>query len=278
MEKVYMSEKELTKMPLYYKIKTTEATILEYSKKEIIKYFYSTSDNKVYTLEEIERQEEDLKLIKEFLLFNKIMIVHSEIKGVFLEKGYSTNLNQYLEDKSCNFQNLILILQNIGVVLETLKNICQKEGKLKNFFIGDIHEANILIDSITKKIQFCDLDSCKIGDNLPFRTKYIRFYNMRQFINSHLSFKYPANNLEYIPNHNTDLYCYNAMILNLLFHIDIRFLSFTDFCKEIYQLREQGLPKPLFQTFLNLYNTIDNENPYHYLDTIPESFERKLKL
>lgn len=71
MEKVYMSEKELKTLSLYYEKKTNEATILNYTEEEIIKYFHLINENKVYTLEEIERQKEDLGLIKELQLFNK---------------------------------------------------------------------------------------------------------------------------------------------------------------------------------------------------------------
>lgn len=71
MEKVYMSEKELKTLSLYYEKKTNEATILNYTEEEIIKYFHLSNENKVYTLEEIERQKEDLGLIKELQLFNK---------------------------------------------------------------------------------------------------------------------------------------------------------------------------------------------------------------
>lgn len=88
-----MSEKELKKLPLFYERKTTEANILDYSEKEIIKYFHLVNENKVYTLSEMERQEEDLKSIKELLIFKKIVIVHSEIKAILLDKGYSTNFD-----------------------------------------------------------------------------------------------------------------------------------------------------------------------------------------
>ena len=72
MQRLQMSEKELQKLPLYYAKKTNEATLYEYSKSEIIKKFHNPSDNKIVTLYEIEKQQNDLITIEELLIFKKI--------------------------------------------------------------------------------------------------------------------------------------------------------------------------------------------------------------
>ena len=48
--------------------------------------------------------------------------------------------------------------------------------------------------------------------------------------------------------------------------------------KNIYDLKQQGLPEPLFQIFLNIYSYKNNKNPFLYLDALPNSFERKFHL
>lgn len=169
-------------------------------------------------------------------------------------------------------------MKNIGHVLEKLEYMRKEENKLQTFFIGDLHEENILVNKETKKIQICDIDSCKIGNNQPFRTKY-SFLKAYYYVFKHLNKKYPFNsNNIFIPNEDFDLYCYIVIILNTLFHINVLCLDVTDYFKQIYSLKEQGLPRPLFQIFLNIYSPAKNENPYRYLDAIPESFERKRKL
>lgn len=274
MERLYLTGKELKQLPLYHTENTNEADILDYSDTEIIKYFYLPSKNKVYTLSEIEQQEQDLKLVKELLIFKKIVLEKSHIKGILLDKGYESNLRDFIVESDYSFNDLIIIFQNIGRVLENLEHIRNEEGKLKSFFIGDLHETNVLVDPISKKIQICDIDSCKIGNNKPFLTAYLNFYFTYDYVLQNLSTKY-LYNYSCVQNQNTDLYCYNVMILKNLFNIDIEFLSVKSFYKQLYSLKENGLPEPLFQIFLNLYNTVDNQNPYKLLDTIPNYFEKQ---
>lgn len=242
---------------------------------KLLNYFDFVNENKAYTLREIENQEEDLRLVQELLLFKKIVIVDSKIKGILLEKGYSFNLHEL---QSESFNELIPILQNVGRLLEELRYIREKEKKLETFFIGDLQEENILVDKETKKIQICDLDSCKIGDNKPFRAKYSfcrTFYHVFQ----NLEKKYPLSPItSFIPNHNFELYCYIATIMNVLFHIEIQFMDVPNYFKWLHFMKEQGFPEPLFEIFLNIYSPKDNVNPYPYLDAIPNRLERNLKL
>lgn len=271
-----MKENQLNSLPLYYDKKTNEANILDYNKEKIIKYFHLINENKVYTLKEIEK-EKDLKIIKELLVFKKLVVVHSEIKGILLDKGYDINLEHY-KDENADFNALITILQNVGKVLQQLEEIRKQEGKLQNFFIGDLHEGNILVDKKTKRIQICDIDSCKIANNIPFLTKY-SFLRAHYYVFQYLKRKYHFYNPNIpIPNTNFDLYSYIAIIFNTLFQINIQTLTVTDYFKILYSLKREGLPEPLFQIFLKIYNQIDNENPYKYLDSIPTTFERKLNL
>ena len=46
----------------------------------------------------------------------------------------------------------------------------------------------------------------------------------------------------------------------------------------MYKLKQENLPEPLFQIFLNLYNNVDNDNSFRYLENIPHSFEKELHL
>lgn len=172
---------------------------------------------------------------------------------------------------------MILILQNIGNFLQKLQCYREQEKKLQTFFIGDLHEGNILVDKETKKIQICDIDSCKIGDNKLFSNKYLQFCCTGYYVLQNLSKKYPLLNDYFVPNQNSDLYCYISNIMKALFNLDIRYFNITDFFKKLYSLKEQGLPEPLFQIFLNIYSLVENKTPYKLLDSIPNTFERNLK-
>ena len=167
-------------------------------------------------------------------------------------------------------------MKKIGHVLEKLSNLRRQEGILTNFFIGDLHESNILVGE-NHEIQICDLDSCKIGNNKPFLTKYLQFLKTYPEVTESLQHKYPFYHYLCIPNENSDLYCYCAMIFKTLFEVDLTKLSSNEFHQTLYSLKEQGLPEPLYQTFFNLYSPKENENPYRYLEDIPNSFEKLQK-
>ncbi len=277
MERLQMSEKNIEELPLYYGKKTNEATLYEYSKTEILKKFNYPSDNKITTLYEIEKQKRDLESVEELLIFKKIVVEYFNVLGVLMDVGYKMNLKDYLRIENISYNDSIILLKQIGKLLDKLEHIRKEEHKLNDFFIGDLHESNILVDPETKKIQICDLDSCKIGMNKPFETKYLQFFKTYSFIKQNLRHKYPANYYCTIPNRNTDLYCYMVMILKILFSFDITNLSVEEFYKNLYSLKKQGLPDSLYIIFYNLYTPIDNQNPYALLDDIPLIFEHRLK-
>lgn len=251
MKGIHLTQKEIEKYPLFYHGKSNEAEIREYNSQELLKIFHFYNQNKIDTLKCIDQKRKDLERLPEFLLFKK-----------------------YIYGKN----DLILVLQNIGKILETLNHLRTKENILTDFFIGDLQESNILVDSITKKVQIIDLDSCKIGNNRAFLTKYLNFLKTYTHVRQNLGKKYPWDKYNFSNNQNTDLYCYSVIILKVLFSIDISILDLNTFYKMMYKLKQENLPEPLFQIFLNLYNNVDNDNPFRYLENIPHSFEKELHL
>lgn len=275
MKSIYLTEEEIKKYPPFVLTKTNEAEILNYSETEIIKHFHYYNENKVYTLGQMEKYESDLKLVPELLIHKKVICDYQTIIAILLDIGYGLNLKEYAKQQNTSFNDLILTLQNIGKILEKLKYIRSEENKLTSFFIGDLQEGNILVDPKTKKIQFIDLDSCKIGNNRAFLTKYLEFLKTYSYVKIKLQHKYPWDIYNFSNNQNTDLYCYMVVILKLLFGIDITLLDLNEFYRQMFLLRKQGLPEPLFQIFMNLYSNVDNQNPYKLLDSIPSSFEKR---
>lgn len=271
MERVQIREDALAKLPLYYKTRTNEAILYLYEN-QILKQFYYISKNKLNTIYELEKREKEIEEVKELLLFKKIVVDYYKVLGVLMEKGYESNFKHYCTLKTTSYNDCIVVLKNIGLVLEKLSSL-RRQGILTDFFIGDLHESNILVGE-NNQIQICDLDSCKIGKNIPFLTKYLQFLKTYLEVKKGLQHKYPFYYDLCIPNENSDLYSYCVMILKVLFHVDITKLSSSAFYETLYSLKEQGLPEPLYQTFLNLYSPKDNENPYRYLEDLPNSFEK----
>lgn len=277
MQTISLLDNEINKYPIFYKGKSHESNIREYSDTELIKIFKSYNENKIYTLELMERHSGEFKLVEELLIHKGIITNYIHPIGLLIDKGYETNGGEYFTQENISFNDKIIVLQNIGKVLKKLNILRNKEHILETFFISDLQEKNILIDAITKKVQYIDLDSCKIDDNYPFLTRYLHFYNTWGFAWP-LRNKYPFTYDVAIPNQNTELYSYIVIILKFLFDVDIIFLDIGEFYEQMYTLKEQGLPESLFQIFLKLYDVVPNENPYKVLDTIPSSFERKKTL
>lgn len=272
METIYLTNDEIAQYPLFVNDSHT-ANILEYNEKELLKIFRVMSKNTIITLEWIEKSEMEFILVPELLIFKKY--VHDEFSkvGTLLDKGYKTSLNK-LSLSNTSISDLIQIYKNIGKVLETLQHLREKEKILSTFFIGDMHEGNILVDLPSKKIQFIDLDSCKIGDNQASIAKYLGSIALRK---PTLSKKYPHDEYNLIPNHNTDLYCYMVMIIQTFFGRSITFSKINHVYQTIQYLKTQEeLPEPLYQALLRLYTPLDNINPYPYLDDLGEVLERKL--
>lgn len=277
-KRVYFSDSNIEKLPKYKNRKTNESTILSLNDNELLKLFDYISDNKLKTLDLMERNIESLKLVKEFLLFHKYAYVDSEFSGIIIKKGYETSLRDLSKNPNTSFNDKIIALKNIGITLEKLKQLREQEKVLTDFFIGDIHEGNVLVDPISLQIQFIDLDSCKIGNNHPFLTKYGQFLNVYQFVKKNLSHKYPFHVYYFNNNEQTDLYCYMLTIIKILFDVDVRFMDTKTFTVFINALYSYGLPQPLYEAFKNLYEPVLNTNPYNLLEDIPNTFERKFIL
>lgn len=274
MDTIYIPNNKIKKYPLFVDV-SLESHIYDYNDKEILKIFKYCSQNKLKTLKEIEKAEKLFNLVPELLKFKKYVMNEDGIIGILLDKGYKTTLSK-LNLENTSLADLIEIYKNIGKVLEKLQILREKEKILIDFFIGDLHEGNILVDLDSKKIQIIDLDSCKIGANYASYAKYLASPVLRR---KDLVNKYPQEENNISNNHNTDLYCYMVMIMQNFFGRCITFSKEESFYSTINYLKDyEGLPINLYKALNKLYKEEDNINPYPYLDDLKIMLERKLKL
>ena len=80
-----------------------------------------------------------------------------------------------------------------------------------------------------------------------------------------------------MPDQNSDLYCYNVMILNYLYQDNITRLSIREFYEYLNYLNSIGMPLELLDSFNKLFDLSDNVNPYEILDMIPSDKGRATK-
>lgn len=71
-----------------------------------------------------------------------------------------------------------------------------------------------------------------------------------------------------IPSRDSDLYCYNIMILNYLYGGNINYFSVSEFYDYLNYLDYIGISKELLDSFSKLLSYKDNDNVMEYLDSI----------
>ena len=142
----------------------------------------------------------------------------------------------------------------------------RKYTSIQDFYIGDIHEENIMVDK-NGNVRIIDLDSCKILNNLASPTRYLQSLKRKNIINQ----KYTIDSINpdiITPSEQTDYYCFIILLLNTLYQGNITQLEINEYYKYIEFLQNIGINKELIEQFNNLYNNKPNNNIDYLLDSI----------
>ncbi len=281
MKKYILSNGEYNGRKLDLGFINTESEIIsiDFDKKMMIfkKFIYEdTINNKVYTLNHLDKNSncfDERFIMPEYLAHYKDKVV-----GFIMNYVDGINFGTYLDDVGFPHQEKVKHLYEIGVLLEDLKKI-RKNPKLANFYIGDLQERNFILNKKTGKLNICDLDSCSIGNNSHSYSKYLCCsYGVDKFKN-----KYPKVDDKYIPNINSDIYCYVILILNYLYYgyvEDMNISEYNQFLNYLDSLKSFGkrlYSKEFLDVISKIYSNDDNINPYMLLDSISEKALRKTR-
>ena len=117
-----------------------------------------------------------------------------------------------------------------------------------------------------------DLDSCRISNNSPLPTR--RLTKNPYLADKPHKYLYNDEDNEYgyiLANENSDLFCYNVMVLNYLYGDNILQESMDAFFEYLNYLEYLDFPADLLECFQKLTLTCDNENPYSLLEGITDS-------
>lgn len=266
MQKIKLKLYELDSLKRYYPHTRTlnaESKLYIYpqnNKKRILKVFNDMNNNKLLTIKLINKYKDDIN-IKELALESDLVFIENKPKGIVSDYIDGTILSNIIYNKKIPLDYKIDILKKVGNVLSRMKNI---RNHINDFYIGDLHEDNIIVHN--NDIKIMDMDSSKIMHNKPFPSKYLTRMAKRK--------KYTSYLVE--PNEYTDNYCFNMMILNALFSKDISKLRIEDFYKHIDYLKAIGVDSNLINNFYNMYN--DNTlNLYTELDSLKKCKKIYLK-
>ena len=254
-------------------ILNTEASLFEFKYKgedKLFKKLYINNGpnfgNKLYTLEMLDMNKKYLP--DNFSLPDYLVSVAGVIQGFTVPKREGIELSTFLRTEKKDFKEDIYYLKKVGEILEQLEYI-RKCTPLKSLYINDLHESNFIVNNDKRCVYVIDLDSCKIGENQAFPSRFL----VPNYLLKTCPNKYELTNNEIYGEHvkvdnNTDLYCYTIMILNYLYGKNISNMPILEFYEYLNYLSKIGIDKELIDIFNNLVIEKDNINPTNYLDTI----------
>lgn len=204
-------------------------------------------DSKVRTIEEISSRKE-LQDIKELVIPENLVVLSGQAIGFSIQEiDKSTNLGIYLKRKDVPMKKKIEIVEKVGKIIERTTNL------EKNFFFTDLHEFNFLIDE-NELLYAVDLDSSRVNSDEAISSKYLSTDKKLQKVN-----KYNVNSsgLAY-PDKNSEIYCYNMMVLNLISNHKINRLRYDDYYEYLDFLYKEGVSEELLDPLSRMYTEQDN--------------------
>ena len=231
-------------------------------------YFFDKNkyDNKIRTLLSVENYTHT---IPNYFIKPKYFVMYDNFIQYWASQYINNfNLKKTLDDDNLSFEKRKSYLKKIGIILEEM-NWIRKSTHLKDFYIGDLHEDNFLVD-LQGNLMVCDIDSIKINGNKSPVSKYINPFALfsRAGVNKYMEDKSNNRVGDYIINQNTDLYCYNIILLNFIFGCKVNDISVKDFYDFLNIMDSTNVDYRLIEIFNKLISEEDNSNPYNFIDSI----------
>ncbi len=261
----------LTPLKLSKEIFNTEGNIYEFEYRgqpKILKYLHHLNGpifaSKLYTVEMLDSNSEYLP--ESFYCPDYLFAIGSTVSGFTVPWAKGINLSTFLNDKHVDLKEQVYYLKKVGELLQQLQAI-RKYTPLKTLYLNDLHESNFIVNTDNKQLYVVDLDSCKIGSNLSFPARYLTPSSLLNEVHG----KYKINDDNSIPGYvmadeNSDLYCYNIMILNYLYGNNVNSMNSSEFYEYLNYLNKIGVNGSLLNSFSAIIVNKDNENPVNYLD------------
>ena len=267
---IFNSEAQMYVLPIKNKWETVN---------KLLKRLYITSGpvfgNKLETLNSLIDLADEIN-IPEIVFPEKIAVVNSQIVGYTMELIDSINLETALRSCDVDAQTKIKYLKQIGEILEKMKHV-RKYTSIEDFYLNDMHENNFVIDTKTDNVRVVDIDSCKINGNMTFGSRYLSPMSMIRNIPKYKHEEDGRCGGFFTPSEETDLFCYNMMILNTLFDGGFNRLSLEEFYNYIEYLFSIGVPLELVDIFEKIVSNNHNVNPYELLDSLEPIMKKSNK-
>lgn len=254
-------------------VTSTECELFKYpyyGKEKLLKKLHRTDGiifaNKLYTIEALNANKDSMP--SNFVLPESLVSINKKIEAFTMKYIKGINLSVILNNPDITYEEKIHYLKSIGRILEQMQNI-RKYTNLNNFYLGDIHEDNFLVERDKQEIYIVDLDSCKIAGNKSFPGRYLTNSSLIKYNNTKYQTLSQTDDLaDYKIDENTDIYCYIIMILNYLYDGRVDRLSLDKFYDFINYLEDIKVNIELIECFNKIVVGGNNINPCNYIDTL----------
>lgn len=254
-------------------VTSTECELFKYpyyGKEKLLKKLHRTDGiifaNKLYTIEALNANKDSMP--SNFILPESLVSINKKIEAFTMKYIKGINLSVILNNPDITYEEKIHYLKSIGRILEQMQNI-RKYTNLNNFYLGDIHEDNFLVERDKQEIYIVDLDSCKIAGNKSFPGRYLTNSSLIKYNNTKYQTLLQTDDLaDYKIDENTDIYCYIIIILNYLYDGRVDRLSLDKFYDFINYLEDIKVNIELIECFNKIVVGGNNINPCNYLDTL----------
>jgi hypothetical protein len=238
----------------------------------VLKRFNFISDkmntNKILTVKSLISNQDKIN-IPEIVIPNALAIdSKGNVIGLTMPYINNVNLAVIFEDKEVDITQKKKWLIEIDNILLKMKAL--RDNKIiPNFYLNDLHLGNFIYNLKTNKVNVIDIDSCRILDNKPFPAKYLDIDSpIKNLPNKYISNPEMDYNGSYIANLDSDLYCYNMMILDYLFKGNLFLLKKEVFTDYLDYLNEIGISKTITDVYAKLYEEGPNVSIAPYLPEI----------
>ena len=237
---------------------------------KILKKFYHYDGirfaNKLYTLQAISSNA--LYIPDNFVVPEFMVSINKRIEAFVMPFVKGSNLSIIFKDYNVSNDEKKYYLKCIGQILEQMRKI-RRYTPLTDFYIGDLHEDNIIVEDNKKDIQIVDFDSCKIMGNKSFPSRYLTSKALLNVTNGKYKRINESSDLaNYGIDENTDLYCYVIIILNFLYGEKINNIAGTDFYNYLNYLNDLNIDINLIECFSKIVSNENNINPMDYIETL----------
>lgn len=254
-------------------VTSTECELFKYpyyGKEKLLKKLHRTDGiifaNKLYTIGALNANKDSMP--SNFVLPESLVSINKKIEAFTMKYIKGINLSVILNNPDITYEEKIHYLKSIGRILEQMQNI-RKYTNLNNFYLGDIHEDNFLVERDKQEVYIVDLDSCKIAGNKSFPGRYLTNSSLIKYNNTKYQTLSQTDDLaDYKIDENTDIYCYIIMILNYLYDGRVDRLSLDKFYDFINYLEDIKVNIELIECFNKIVVGGNNINPCNYLDTL----------